>query len=51
MQNIWKISNLALLIACLAMGFYLFKGKSINLNDIRIEVLENEKLRHEYLAI
>ena len=28
MQNIWKISTVVLLIACLAMGYFLFKGKT-----------------------
>lgn len=53
MQNIWKFTTVVLLIACLAMVFYLFKGKSsleesgtistdeININDVDYKQKQN----------
>ena len=58
MQNIWKISNLALLIACLAMGFYLFKGKSslkenetISLDEINVDNVDYKKKQNPNFSV
>ena len=57
MQNIWKITTVVLLIACLAMAYYLFKDKSsvqesgtLSLSEVSQSDFEDNKKKNPMFA-
>jgi hypothetical protein len=58
MQNIWKFTTVVLLIACLAMGFYLFEGKTsveesgtISTDEINVDDVDYKKKQNPNFSV